>query len=581
MSDVALRRALRTVAVLIAVFGFVDPAVTAPRAAKASVSVVAEPGADSALVARVTRDLASDFTVITRPFAGADASVLVGERVASLDPVGHPVFAVVAAYDRPRIVIERIETPAEAPLAGAVPVTATVHVTGARGRTVSASLGADRAARRVSSDDERITIRLAAVPTALGALPLGVAASVGGSRAVAHAMVNVRDRRWNVLFHDGRPSYMSTFVRRAIERDARFAVASRVVTSRGLSSAAGSAPAGLGDAAALDRFDLVVVGAPDALTAAEVSGLEAFLRRRAGGALLLYDAGAARTVVASALVPIDRLLGVSVWGARPSGDTLSIAAAGNDSVQLRGSEFAWPVRMPFGATTVAYTPRASAAPRDSLRHAVIWRTSVGAGDLLVSTVFDAWRYRAAGESRFDEFWRALIADAAARAVPALTLSVEPAVATPGELVTVRATRRDASPSALLVANTGAGSTVRLWPTAVAGTFEGTTRAPSLPGSHEISANVAGASASVPMVVRVSALAAGTDRRDLLAAWVGASRGALFESNALAGLPDAVCAAISAVPQRVTWYPMRSPWWIVAFALALSAEWWLRRGRGLA
>jgi hypothetical protein len=33
------------------------------------------------------------------------------------------------------------------------------------------------------------------------------------------------------------------------------------------------------------------------------------------------------------------------------------------------------------------------------------------------------------------------------------------------------------------------------------------------------------------------------------------------------------------PER--WHPMRSMWWLLPFALALSSEWWLRRRRGLA
>ena len=44
-------------------------------------------------------------------------------------------------------------------------------------------------------------------------------------------LVNVPDSRRTVLFFDRRPSWMSTFVRRAVERDPRFAVTSRIITS--------------------------------------------------------------------------------------------------------------------------------------------------------------------------------------------------------------------------------------------------------------------------------------------------------------------------------------------------------------
>jgi hypothetical protein len=39
--------------------------------------------------------------------------------------------------------------------------------------------------------------------------------------------------------------------------------------------------------------------------------------------------------------------------------------------------------------------------------------------------------------------------------------------------------------------------------------------------------------------------------------------------------------VRVVPRAETWHPMRSAWWIIPFALALSGEWWLRRRRGLA
>src|SRR6185436_1633434 len=97
------------------------------------------------------------------------------------------------------------------------------------------------------------------------------------------------ERRWTVLFHDPRPSWMSTFVRRSIERDSRFVVASRVATSRNVSASAGRPPAGLTDRRSLSVFDVIVVGAPDALSAADVASLEDFMRRRGGSVVLLVD----------------------------------------------------------------------------------------------------------------------------------------------------------------------------------------------------------------------------------------------------------------------------------------------------
>src|SRR6185503_11402090 len=98
-----------------------------------------------------------------------------------------------------------------------------------------------------------------------------------------------KQTRFSVLFFDPRPSWMSTFVRRTIERDPRFVLTSRVVTSRNVSTDAGRPPARLDDIIALASFDAIVIGAPDALTAADVTGLEAYLRRRGGGVVFLFD----------------------------------------------------------------------------------------------------------------------------------------------------------------------------------------------------------------------------------------------------------------------------------------------------
>jgi hypothetical protein len=41
----------------------------------------------------------------------------------------------------------------------------------------------------------------------------------------------------------------------------------------------------------------------------------------------------------------------------------------------------------------------------------------------------------------------------------------------------------------------------------------------------------------------------------------------------------VAAAVDPPAERRVIHPMRSPWWIVPFGLALGGEWWLRRRRG--
>jgi len=86
-------------------------------------------------------------------------------------------------------------------------------------------------------------------PVGVGAAALRVVATLSGTAdsAAADMVVDVRDARWSVLFFDPRPSWQSTFVRRAIERDPRFVVTSRVVTSRNVSVDAGEPPSRLDD----------------------------------------------------------------------------------------------------------------------------------------------------------------------------------------------------------------------------------------------------------------------------------------------------------------------------------------------
>ena len=60
--------------------------------------------------------------------------------------------------------------------------------------------------------------------------------------------------------------------------------------------------------------------------------------------------------------------------------------------------------------------------------------------------------------------------------------------------------------------------------------------------------------------------------------VEASGGTTVASGQEAMLARAIRPAVS--PTVTTVYPMRTWWWLLPFAGALSAEWWLRRRAGL-
>jgi hypothetical protein len=596
----SVRTVLRAIAVMIAIAGAFDPAITSKRTSKPVVAVVtADPAHDSVLARRVARELDQNFTVIGARFAAADATVLVGNRPPTDDDVARaPVFGVFAAREGPTVTLDAVHAPSTAPFEARVPITTVVRVTGARGRTLdvtlrSGDLVVDRATRTVATDDEHVTVPLSFVPTITGPAPLRVSAAVGGAGAVANAdvLVDVRDQRWSVLFFDPRPSWMSTFVRRAVERDRRFVVTSRVVTSRNISIDAGRPPERLDDIAGLSRFDAVVVGAPEALTETDVTGLNAFLRRRGGGVVLLFDQRVAG--------PYERLTDVGSWLTRGNGREMTIAPVVADSGALRVSEIAWPSSLPAGASPVAQTVR---TPTDSSpSRAVVWRSPVGAGELVVSGALDAWRYRDRSVSAFDEFWQTLIASTASATPPPLAVTVSPSIVAAGERIDVTAAVRDValgrSGDGLLngapVRATVSGSVVtpaggderriavRFWPSEAIGGFRAVVRAPRVPGVYHVAVASDGFTADVPIVVATARSRPEPDGGDLLTAWVTARGGRAIASSRLGDLSAALQGVVRSTPRMERWHPMRSAWWIVPFVLALGGEWWLRRRRGFA
>ncbi|MDB4877895.1 MAG: hypothetical protein JWM41_4341 [Gemmatimonadetes bacterium] len=587
--DLLLRRALRATAVVIAVAAVIDPAVTSARSSKPAVAVVAVDGVhDSALADRVARTLANDFTVIPASFSAGAATVLVGDRLpATTSELASPAFAVVGMADGATVRLESAHAPASAPFDSRVPVSVVARATGAGGRTLDVTLRAgglvvDRVSRTVNGDDQRVPVSLTYLPTAPGAAPLRVTAQLSGSQSLATAdvVVDARDTRWSVLFFDPRPSWMSTFVRRAVERDRRFVVTSRVVTSRNISIDAGQPPNRLDDLAGVARFDAIVVGAPDALSASDVAGLESFLRRRGGSVVLLLDQAVAG--------PYDRLTDVRTWSTRSTGPIASIARTGADSAGVRASEIAWPATLPSGADPLAHTMRTTAD--SATDRTVVWRAPVGAGQLTVSGALDAWRYR--DRSDFDRFWQTAIAEAADAALPAVAITTSNAIVAPGERAEVTVTFRDvalrgalparASASASIASSTDSMRTnVALLPDGPVGHFRGSFRGPKRPGTYRVAAVGDGITAETPIVVSSDVAHAAPEGHDMLGAWIGAHGGRVLTASRLAELPAALRSAIRPQPSAETWHPMRSTWWIVPFALTLGGEWWLRRRKGLA
>jgi hypothetical protein len=574
-ADVQTRRILRAVAIAIAIAAVVDPAVTSRRDAKPDVVVVAADSArDGAVANDVAERLGHSFTVARGALSGAAASVVVGRTLPDGVARDAPIFAISAADDRPSVALEKLVVPSTVPTLSRAQVAARIRVQHARGKTLdvtlrNATIAVDHVTRSVANDDDTLDVALTFIPPSADPAALRVVAHVDGAPdAIGDALADVVDRRWPVLFYDPRPSWMSTFVRRAIERDPRFVVTSRVVTSRDVTTAAGNPPGRLDDLAALSLFDAVVIGSPSALSANDAAGLDAFLRMRGGSVVLLLDDLTSG--------PHDRLIDAGRFSSTSGTQTVALRSSGLDSSGLRASTFAWPVALPIGGQVIA----GGARP-------VVWSAPVGAGRLVVSGAFDAWRFRDPATSSFDRFWRTTIANAADATLAPVVLRASSTTAAAGERLDVTAWLRDEAvssplatpPAEVRVTVDDTTSPTRAWPRAT-GELQARVRVPQTPGLHRIGFDVGGRHADIPILVGrdLHQIEAGSEAT--LRDWSIASGGAVLSPSKLASLPDLLRRSIHAEARMVTWHPMRSAWWLVPFVVALSAEWWLRRRRGL-
>ena len=591
--------ALRTLAIAIALAGVVDPAVTSARRVRPTVAVIdtapAE-GAGAGLADRVARRLEDRFLVVRAAAPNAAAVVVAGDRLpAELTRIGMPGFAVTPAVDGPSIAIVGVSSPARAAAQSRVPVAVSLHVANADRRTVDVALSVngvtvDQASREVNASDTRLVVPLTLVPSGTGVLRARVSARIAAaatrsSRAVADILVSVESRAWPVLVFDRRPSWMSTFVRRALEDDPRFVVTSRTVTSTSVATATQAAPTSLTNIDALARFDAIVAGAPETLTADDVRALDGYLRRRAGAVVLLLDA--ATTGGADRLRHLQPLTDVDRWAEQTSAAPVELAAPADGRAMLLSSELIWPDRLPPGARPMLVR-RPPTATSNAGPMAVIWQTAIGAGRLVVSGALDSWRYRRQSNLPFDRFWQQTIAAAADASPPPVEVRLDRSVIAPGETTRARIAVRD-----LVLSDSPANATtavsatlegpdgsrpIRVWPDGAAGHLGAALTATS-PAEYQLIVEVAGERAVVPLAVVVDATSAAEPDSDLLAAWTAAHGGIAVTETQLDTLDAALVAALRDERRDETWHPMRAPWWIAPFALLLGGEWWMRRRQG--
>jgi hypothetical protein len=549
----------RWLAIAIAVLGVVDPTLTSMRATRADIAIVTTTPADSALAARLAGRLDDRYNVVRGGWPNAAATVVDGNVLPDVIPSGR-IYGV--TDDSPRITLDAPATVA----ANSRLVIPSRVVIPSEAHTVIPSEARDLLFSRINLRANGVivdtatihpssrTASLTVTPSSVG--PLLLRAEADGGKAVADALTNVVDHPHSILFFDKRPSWLSTFVRRSLEQDRRFAVASRVITSRGVSTDAGQPPSTLSDPSLLELYDVIVIGAPGSLTQSDVAGLETFLRRRGGAVVLLYDEHPTAG-------PPDRLAGTSRWTASTS-RTPVIATAGDDTLALRFTESVSPASLAATAEV-----RAAVATKP-----VVWTNGVGAGQVIVNGALDSWKFRDKAASGFDEFWRATISRAAREADDAVTIEATPNVLRPTERLTINVTVRDTTATPVVTIDS---TPVQIWPTDRPGEYTGRIRAPRV-GDHWLRVSASGARAEAPIAVRDDAQPATRDDSPAIAMFSRATGGSV-------GTIDVVGAAIRSTVRSEEklerWWPMRSAWWIVPFAGLLGFEWLVRRRRGLA
>jgi hypothetical protein len=583
-------------ALLIALAAVVDPSITSARRTRPLLSVLAtDPSRDSLLVGEMTRTLERQFTVLHAPLPAAVGTVLLGDRLpdnASL--LATPVIVVSSARTSPSVQMRRVQAPSQAMLDSRVTAMITVAAQGlaTADSASSQAIGVELAqggvvvarARIALSGDSVLAVPLSWVPSNAGPVVLQARAFVAEQPDTVRNdfVVDVRNSRWSVLFFDRRPSWMSTFVRRALERDPRFAVTSRVITSTNVSRETGRPPLGLDAIAATSTFDAVVIGAPDALTARDVDGVETLLRARGASVLMLADHAAAG--------PADALLDFGGWRttARRAPSVLVAPTSSTEPLRLQGLAIGFPARLPEGATAIAIV---NTAGRDSNQapgasNTAIWRVPVGLGQLVVSGAFDAWRFRDTAQSTFDATFRDLIDAAARQRQRPLELNLSRSLVLPGADVSVQVTSRDTTSSApiqltLREADAAESPAARIPTTVVNSSATTRVRAPLVPGTYEVMVTQSADTTRAPLIVAPVVFRDAGNSPDLLATWADSRLGRVVPRGQIASLSEIVANVVRPVPLMTVWHPMRSAWWIVPFALALAAEWWIRRRQGLA
>jgi hypothetical protein len=588
-----LARLLRLTAIGLAILAFLDPPVQVAFLTPLKVGVaVAEspldtmPASDAATSTRAEAANAAANAIVSGLGTGGEVSVrhfddpmrlpcdaqspcvIVTDGAMPVHPpadrVGHTSLVRIGEGLSPNVRIVTVAgTAAHRTAEGTLSVT--VEGRGVTGRTTRVQVrdGAAVAgeAAHTWTADGRVDLTVPWWPLAPGQRRLSVTALTDeiGERSSQDNSVNVvmdvGDARWPVLVYERRPSWSSTFVRRALERDPRFEVEAYTAIAPAVS--AGTGVARLDD---LDRARVVIVGGVDALTAGDVSALEDYLLRRGGTVVLVPDRAPTG--------PVQRLL-AHRWREHLTPATERVGP-------FTGSE--WLV--PEGVDEL------DEVTLDSERGAVVVSSPSGEGRIVVAGAMDAWRHRG-DDGPFDVFWRSLVADLAKVSGDPVEVSLSPRIVRPGDrvAVTVRSrsvrTRTEWRAEATLLCSGQPELPVRLWPGHAPGQFDGVARPRPVASECVVRAAIEGlGEGRAPVLVTQDPIETGQTSDVALRAAVERSGGQDAKGPDIASVVDALKALAPGTRTPESRFPMRSPWWLVPFIGCLAGEWWLRRRAGL-
>ena len=583
---------VRVVAIVLAAIGVVDPRLQRAERVPPAVDLhVASHGGDEAVQAaraiasQVERSLAG--RVAFNGGAAPAARVVVGD-VTTIDPSATdvPVSSIALRHPQPpNVAIIAAGSPPAVPRGWSARVVATVEGVGMAGRTTTLVLEQNgvilaQATHAWRKERERTQLELFFPPPAAGTGRVTIRAQPADGETFTHDNradlgLTTTERRFSVLVHEPRLSWSSAFVRRALEDAATFDVSALSGASRGLAVRAGAAPQHL-TAASLAPFDLVVSGAPEALTRSDVDALRSFVRVRGGTVIFVPDRRPSGPYLD--IVPAARFEEMLVESALP----LRSSQPGS----IRASELAIPRDVAGGRILAAVEQKNTELP-------IIVEWLAGAGRVVFAGALDAWRFRNGDGEGYATFWQSLIATEALQSPRKLELSIDPRVARPGEIVTIRArlrrteldeaaTRTRTPPvDARLIGAAGALTPIRLWPTAEPGEYEGRIAAPA-DGRYDV--RVSAGSIAADDVLRATAdvrrADGGAERQSDAANAIAAATGGLaVTADDLSALGQ----RLEALPHREvvrSRHPARSLLFVSAFAGLLCTEWALRRRRGL-